>query len=91
MGLIKKIFLASGISLCVVVMLISGTGVYLYYHPDLVKPICERSLSASTGASCTVEKLSYSLKPMVLDAYGTNISLSFAGAPQGGKAFSGNL
>jgi hypothetical protein len=68
MGLIKKIFLASGISLCVVVMLISGTGVYLYYHPDLVKPIFERSLSKSTGASCTIEKLSYSLRPMALEA-----------------------
>jgi hypothetical protein len=67
---IKKIFLFSGIALCVVVILVSGMGLYLYYHPAQVKPIIERSLSASTGASCTIENLSYSFKPMVLEAGG---------------------
>ncbi len=70
MALIKKIFLFSGIALCVVVLLLSGIGFYLYYHPDQVKPMIERSLSASTGASCTIENLSYSFKPMVLEARG---------------------
>ncbi len=79
MALIKKYFLASGIALCVVVILLSGTGVYLYYHPDLVKPIFERSLSASTGASCTIENLSYSLKPMVLEAKGISFKPLRAG------------
>ena len=45
-------------------------GLYLYYHPNQVKPVVERSLSASTGASCTIENLSYSFKPMVLEARG---------------------
>jgi hypothetical protein len=79
MALIKKIFLVSGIVLCVVVILLSGTGLYLYYHPDLVKPIIERSLSASTGASCTIENLSYSLKPMVLEAKGISFKPLKAG------------
>jgi len=70
MTLIKKFFLFSGIALCVVVLLLSGIGLYLYYHPDQVKPMIERSLSASTGASCTIENLSYSFKPMVLEARG---------------------
>jgi hypothetical protein len=70
MKVIKKIFLFSGIALCVVVLLFSGIGFYLYYHPDQVKPMIERSLSASTGASCTIENLSYSFKPMVLEARG---------------------
>jgi hypothetical protein len=70
MRLIKKIFLFSGMALCFVVILFSGMGLYLYYHPDQVKPMIERSLSASTGASCTIETLSYSFKPMVLEAKG---------------------
>jgi len=70
MVLIKKIFLVLGIALCFVVILLSGIGLYLYYHPDQVKPIIERSLSSSTGASCTIENLSYSFKPMVLEAKG---------------------
>ena len=67
---IKKIFLFSGMALCFIVLLFSGMGFYLYYHPDQVKPMIERSLSASTGASCTIENLSYSFKPMVLEAKG---------------------
>ena len=70
MVLIKKIFLFSGMALCFVVILFSGMGLYLYYHPDQVKPMIERSLSASTGTSCTIENLSYSFKPMVLEAKG---------------------
>lgn len=70
MTLIKKIFLFSGIAMCVVVLLVSGMGFYLYYHPDQVKPMIERSLSASAGVSCTIENLSYSFKPMVLEAKG---------------------
>ena len=69
-ALIKKILLFSGIALLVVVLLLSGIGLYLYYHPDQVKPMIERSLSASTGTSCTIKTLSYSLKPMVLEARG---------------------
>ena len=70
MKVIKKIFLFSGIALCFVVLFLSGIGLYLYYHPDKIKPVIERSLSASTGASCTIENLSYSFKPMVLEAKG---------------------
>jgi len=70
MRLIKKIFLFSGIALCFVMILFSGIGLYLYYHPDQIKPMVERSLSASTGASCTIENLSYSFNPMFLEARG---------------------
>lgn len=69
-ALIKKIFLISGIALFVVVLLLSSIGLYLYYHPDQVKPMIERSLSASTGTPCTIKTLSYSFKPMVLEARG---------------------
>ena len=79
MAPIKKIFLVSGIALCIVAILVSGTGLYLYYHPDLVKPIFVRSLSASTGASCSIEKLSYSLNPMSVEAEGISFKPVKAG------------
>jgi hypothetical protein len=79
MALMKKIFLVSGIVLCVVVVLGLGTGLYLCYHPDLVKPIIARSLSASTGASCRIEQLSYSLKPMVVEAEGISFKPTKSG------------
>jgi hypothetical protein len=70
MTLIKKIFLFSVIALCIVISLVSSIAIYLYYHPDQVKPMIERSLSASTGASFTIENLSYSFKPMSVEAKG---------------------
>jgi hypothetical protein len=70
MRLIKKIFLLSGIFLCLIMLLLSGIGFYLYYHPEQIKPMVERSLSTYTGASCTIENLSYSFKPMFLEAKG---------------------
>ncbi|MFO7553675.1 MAG: hypothetical protein R6W88_00590 [Desulfobacterales bacterium] len=70
MTLIKKIFMISGIVLCFVVILISGIAIYLYYHPDQIKPMIERSLSASTGSSCTIKNLSYAFQPMVIEAEG---------------------
>ncbi|MGA8179798.1 MAG: hypothetical protein WB792_07035 [Desulfobacterales bacterium] len=77
--MMKKIFLVLSIVPCIVVVLVSGTGLYLYYHPDLVKPVFERSLSASTGTSCTIEKLSYSLKLMTMEAKGISLRPSKAG------------
>jgi hypothetical protein len=70
MKLIKKIFLVLAISLCFIVMILSGMGLYLYYHPEQIKPMVERSLSASTGTSCTIESLLFSLRPMALEAKG---------------------
>jgi len=70
MTLIKKIFMISGIVLCFVVILISGIAIYLYYHPDQIKPMIERSLSASTGSSCTIKNLFYTFQPMVIEAEG---------------------
>lgn len=70
MKLIKKIVLISGIFLCFIAITLSGTGIYLYYHPERIKPTIERSLSATTGSVCTIESISFSLQPMVLAARG---------------------
>jgi hypothetical protein len=68
--LIKKIVLISGIILACVVMVISGMGMYLYYHPERVKPVIERSIAAATGLSCTIESVSLDLQPMAVEARG---------------------
>ncbi|MFZ2630083.1 MAG: hypothetical protein WA081_20965 [Desulfosalsimonadaceae bacterium] len=70
MRLIKKVVPVSGIFLCFIVIILSGTGIYFYYHPERVKPVIERSLAAATGYSCAIENLSWSFQPMVLEAGG---------------------
>jgi hypothetical protein len=70
MKLIKKFILISGIFACFIAIILSGTGIYLYYHPERIKPTIERSLSATTGSVCTIESISFSLQPMVLEVRG---------------------
>jgi hypothetical protein len=73
MARIKKISLVLAVGLCSIIVFFSGVGFYLYYHPELIKPIIERSLSASTGASCTIENLSYSFQPMAFEVKGIHL------------------
>ncbi|RJP47771.1 MAG: hypothetical protein C4548_00340 [Desulfobacteraceae bacterium] len=70
MKLIKKFVLITGIFLCFMAIILAGTGIYLYYHPERIKPTIERSLSATTGSACTIESISFSLQPMGLEARG---------------------
>ena len=70
MTLGRKIFLGFCIALFLIVVSLSGLGLYLYFHPEHIKPLIERSLSATTGSFCTIESLSYSFRPMVIEAGG---------------------
>ncbi|MGD9972334.1 MAG: hypothetical protein AB7S77_04680 [Desulfatirhabdiaceae bacterium] len=70
MRTIKKIVLISVVFLCGIAIIISMAGVYLYAHPDQIKPAIEQSLSAATGYSCTIDSISFSLKPIVFEATG---------------------
>lgn len=70
MKFIKKIALISVIFLFFIAIILLGTGVYLYYHPEHIKPTIERSLSATTGSACTIASISFSLSPMALEAKG---------------------
>ncbi|MDH3345459.1 MAG: hypothetical protein OEL58_09510, partial [Desulfobacteraceae bacterium] len=72
MARIKKILLVLAIVSCFIVVFFSGTALYLYYHPELIKPMVEASLSAS-GTSCTIENLSYSFQPMFLEVKGIHL------------------
>ncbi|MBW2624511.1 MAG: hypothetical protein JRD68_16500, partial [Deltaproteobacteria bacterium] len=71
---LKKILLSLSLALLIIVVFLSGFILYLYYNPDKIKPMVERSLSSYTGSSCAIENLSYSLKPLTLKV--ENISLT---------------
>jgi hypothetical protein len=62
------------IAFCIIAILflgsLAGTILYYYHHPQAVKALIERSLSRSIGASFTVKDLSYSIKPMSIQAQG---------------------
>jgi len=67
----KRIIL---ISFCIIAILVLGsligTILYYYHHPSAVKTLLERSLSRATGTSLTVKALSYSIKPLSIQAKG---------------------
>lgn len=67
---VKKIALISGIFLCGIAIVLSGTGLYLHYHPERIQSLIERSLSAATGSSCTMESFSCSLQTGLIEARG---------------------
>ncbi len=68
MTLQKKIFLVLSITCLFVMLSIVGTGIYLYYHPEQIKPVLEKSLSACSGSACTIERLSFSFQPTRIEA-----------------------
>ncbi|EFK10467.1 conserved hypothetical protein [delta proteobacterium NaphS2] len=47
-----------------------GAAFYIYTHPPLVKEIIKKAVSSATGASFSVEHLSYSLNPIKIHAEG---------------------
>jgi hypothetical protein len=70
MRLIKTVVKISGIFLCFILISISGIGLYLYEHPERIKPMIENLLSAATNSVCTIESFSFSLGPMAIEAVG---------------------
>ena len=64
----KKVFLVLGMTCLFVMFSIPGAGIYLYYHPEQIKPIIERSLSAYSGSACSIESLSYTFQPTSIEA-----------------------
>ena len=59
---------------CIATLLLLGSlcGVTLYYYfnPPAVKALIEKSIARSTGTSCKIKSLSYSLKPINIRAKG---------------------
>ena len=76
----KTLFILFGIFLFVL-MLGVGAGLYYYTHPPMVKPLIEKAASRATGASVSIQHLSYSLNPIKIHAKG--ISFQPAGEESG--------
>ncbi|UCF86005.1 MAG: hypothetical protein JSV50_10335 [Desulfobacteraceae bacterium] len=47
-----------------------GTILYYFFNPPAVKALIEKSIARSTGTSCKIQSLSYSLKPLKIRAKG---------------------
>jgi hypothetical protein len=47
-----------------------GAILYYYFNPPAVKALIEKSIARSTGTSCKIKSLSYSLKPINIRAKG---------------------
>jgi len=67
---IKKILVIFSLIILLFAASLCGVILYLYYHPSAVKPFIERTVSSSTGAVFTINTLSYSLKPLSVQATG---------------------
>ena len=65
----KTLFILFGIFLFAL-MLSIGAGLYYYTHPPMVKPLIEKAASRTTGASVSIQHLSYSLNPIKIHAKG---------------------
>jgi len=70
MRLKRKILLTLGTALFVILGTLAGIFYYYYTHPDSIKPLVEKSISQSTGTTCTIKTLAYSLKPLHIRASG---------------------
>jgi hypothetical protein len=68
MTLKKKFVLILGTTCLLGLLFILGSGLYLFYHPERIKPIIERALSAYTDSACSIESLSYSFQPASIEA-----------------------
>ena len=76
MRLKRKILLAVCIPVLVVLAGLAGLFFYYYTHPDSIKPLLEKSISQATGTRCTINILSYSLRPLRIRAEGVTLTPS---------------
>jgi hypothetical protein len=70
MTLIRKIALVLSVTSILLGTCLVGLILYCYYHPSKIKGLVESSISASTGALCTIDDLSYAITPLKLEAKG---------------------
>lgn len=70
----RKIILAISATVLLLLIVLAGTLFYFYRHPASVKPFLESTVSRTAGASFTVEKLAYSLKPLQIRAEGVRLA-----------------
>ncbi len=79
----KPLFIIFGVFL-LTLMLGVGASLYYYTHPPMVKALVEKAVSRTTGASISIQHLSYSLNPIKIHAKG--ITFQPAGEENGFSA-----
>ncbi|MCD6294508.1 MAG: hypothetical protein J7M20_06175, partial [Deltaproteobacteria bacterium] len=79
----KPLFIIFGVFL-LTLMLGVGASLYYYTHPPKVKALVEKAVSRTTGASISIQHLSYSLNPIKIHAKG--ITFQPAGEENGFSA-----
>ncbi|MBW2016132.1 MAG: hypothetical protein JRJ01_04730 [Deltaproteobacteria bacterium] len=69
----RNILLALALALLLALSGLAGSLLYLYNHPLLVKSFLEKALSSTSGASLSIEELSYSLDPANITLRGIHL------------------
>ena len=70
MRLRKKIIIAFCVAALLFLTSLCGIILYLYTHPSDIKSFIEKSISRSTGTEFSIKTLSYSIKPLRIQAQG---------------------
>jgi hypothetical protein len=70
MSLRQKATLACAVILLFLLVIGVSAVVYIYHHPQTLKAFLEESFARTTGASLSIDKLTYSLKPLHVTAEG---------------------
>ena len=65
-----KLLLVFCIGVLLIIASFCGAILYYYFHPSAVKAFIEKSIARSTGTSFEIKSLSYSLKPLKIQAKG---------------------
>lgn len=73
---LKKILFVCGVSALLMISALLTAFLYLYHHPPAVKQLAEKLVSRSTGATLTIDRLSYSLDPLHFQVKGIQLSSS---------------
>ena len=69
----RKIFLGICSVLILFFLTLAGGVLYLYHHPEKVKPLIANAVSGATGAACSIDKFSCTFRPLSVRAEGIHL------------------
>jgi hypothetical protein len=73
MPLKRKIRYSVSLIVLLSLAVLCGFILYLYHHPQRIKSLAEGAVSSSTGTVCRIERLTYSLAPLRVQAEGLSL------------------
>jgi hypothetical protein len=72
----RKILYSLSLITLLSILVLAGSLLYLYHHPQKIKSLVVKAVSSSTGMVCGIDKLTYSLSPMTVVAKGVSLNSS---------------